>query len=330
MEPKGDSSPAHDATHWWLPHRRCPATHCPFKALKLHWMVSRKSHHCMSSLSSDAELRNIAQNCVSAVVPKASKSSQRPWFAASPLATGSNARPNTCKAAQLNPWSNHSWDIQDPQPLHPTQCFSKMPCLSSANTWFSSNRCCTWVQHHRLRSWTVNHRWPVKPKTPRAPCVAHQLWEHLIAIDTTILRSLDNTFNPTLYQPENTHFHQTTLNKYKIQQQTPLSEGFLELGIPPHLTVLRFALQRDRHSLPVWPRCDWHGKRNSYKDSGSWHFRVIFKSPKGRNSSAVSIYPKRIIRKDELLCDIKKGWAIQLYNYFTCFPHAVLISIIYK
>ena len=157
----------------------------------------------------------------------------------------------------------------------------------------------------------------MKPKTPRAPCVAHQLWEHLlIAIDTTILRSLDNTFNPTLYQPKNTHFHQTTLNK--TPQPTPLSEGFLELGIPPHLTVLRFALQCDRHSLPVWPRCDWHGKRNSYKDSGSWHFRVIFKSPKGRNSSAVSIYPKRIIMC--YLCDIKKnGLFSYTYNYFTIF-----------
>ena len=175
-------------------------------------------------------------------------------------------------------------------------------------------------------------RSPVKPKTPHAPCVAHQLWEHLIAIDTTILRSLDSTFNPT---PKPARKH--TLSSNNTQQDPTANStfgGLLGVGHPPHTSQccdLHFnvIVTASQYGHAVTGMVNETATRTVVLGMLGW----FSNHQKAETLQQSQYIPRESLEKMCYYVILKKVGlfnAIQLYNYLTCFPHAVLISIIYN
>lgn len=347
-------------------------------------MMTRKLHHCISILWSDAELRNTSRNCFSAVVtvvPKASAAlicslSSCHWF----------QRKAKHLQANWDPWSKHSWDIQGPQPM--SLCYilisgsPKCPAASllpkhgfpanavapgSKTSASKLDRCCNRAAHAVSRrtyyliqfastetskhetSCAVKFSWgkhavqlhkstdcqapvgaiccriplvcplrsPVKPKTPRAPCVAHQLWEHLllITIDATILWAWTIPSKITLFQPERMHFHQITPNQHPTTKVTNIRKIHFRRAwswaFQPHSVEI---------CTSMWSSQPWSGRQ--WLRCGSWHWRFS-NHQKAESLQSQCSRSKRSV----IICYSKGGLFSKLFHPH---PHAVWISIVYK
>ena len=157
MEPKGDSSPAHDATHWWLPHRRCPATvqRKRYVGPLLHWMMTRKPHfHAFPSCRPMQKKKKHFSKLFFSCCHCCPKSSQLCWFAASPLATGSNVRLSTCRPTETHDPSSGS--PKCPASLRPKRGFPANAVAPGSKTSASKlDQCCNRAAHAVRRTYLI-------------------------------------------------------------------------------------------------------------------------------------------------------------------------------